>query len=353
MKPVVLRKIANYAQKCNQAQKNIAVRGFQLAYRTICNFKCSHCYVKAPNTESKDRLTLENVRDIAQQFDKLNAWEVGIQGGEPLLFPDLEDLIRCLDVHRFYVCVITNGYFMTDDTAKKLADLGVDRVAVSIDGFNENDHDALRNKRGSYTKCLQALECVKNAGLTAAINMVIGHYNVWSEQFVPFVQFAQENGYQVVMNPATPTGNWVNKHEIMLTEEDSEYLLNLRKEYPVLMRDSWDFTDTKREKVWGDPSGNLYFVTSNGDILPHPYVFISLGNVTDTSISEAVKKAWKVKYFRDKSQKSLAGEDINFVKKFLSRDITVLRPLSFEEAFSSEELYPSGEDEIIRTSIEM
>ena len=351
MKPVVLRKIASYAQKCHQAQKNIAVRGFQLAYRTMCNFNCSHCYVKAPNSELKDRLTLETVRELAQQFDELNAWEVGIQGGEPLLFPDLEDLIRCLDVNRFYVCVITNGYLMTDDTAKKLADLGVDRVAVSIDGFNQKEHDTLRKKKGSYAKCLHALECVKKAGMTAAINTVIGHYNVWSEQFVPFVQFAQENGYQIVMNPATPTGNWINNHEIMLTEEDSEYLLQLRKQYPVLMRDSWDFTDTERKGVWGDPSGNLFFITSNGDILPHPYVFISLGNVTDTPINEAVKKAWKVKYFRDKSPKSLAGEDINFVKKFLSCDMNVLRPLRFEEAFSSQELYPSGEDEIIRYSI--
>lgn len=351
MKPAVLRKIANYAQKCSQAQKNIAVRGFQLAYRTMCNFNCSHCYVKAPNSELKDRLTLETVRELAQQFDELNAWEVGIQGGEPLLFPDLEDLIRCLDVDRFYVCVITNGYYMTDDTAKNLADLGVDRVAVSIDGFNQKDHDALRKKKGSYAKCLHALECVKKAGMTAAINMVIGHYNVWSEQFVPFVQFAQENGYQIVMNPATPTGSWINKHEIMLTEADSEYLLQLRKEYPVLMRDSWDFTDTERKGVWGDPSGNLFFITSNGDILPHPYIFISLGNVSDTPIREAVKKAWKVKYFRDKSPKSLAGEDINFVRKFLSSDMTVLRPLRFEDAFSSQELYPSGDDEIIRNSI--
>lgn len=346
-----MKKVVSYANKCKAAGKNCAVRGFQISYRSTCNFKCSHCYVASSSKEMGDTLSLEDVRNLADQFDQLNAWEVGIQGGEPLLFPDLEDLIKAVDPSRFYVCLITNGYLMTDEVATRLAAWGVDRVAVSIDGFTEEEHDAIRNKKGSFRKCLQALECVKRAGITPAINMVIGHYNVREGGFLDFVKFAQANRYQIVVNPATPTGSWKDRHEIMLTEEDAAHLVDLRSSYPVIMRDLWDYSETKQTNVWGDPAGNLFFISSRGDIFPHPYIFIKLGNVRTTTVEEAAKKGWKARYFRNKSPISLAGEDLAFVQRFLSHDMSVLKPLLFEDAFSPEDLYPHGEHEIIVNSL--
>lgn len=351
IKPKVLTKIVAYTHKCQAAGKNVAVRGFQISYRSMCNFRCSHCYVASSPGAAADTLTLEDVRKVAGEFDELQAWEVGIQGGEPLLFPDLAELIEAVDPSRFYVCLITNGFLMTDEVAARLARLGVDRVAVSIDGFSEAEHDTIRNKKGSFARCLRALECVRRAGMTPAINMVVGHHNVASPGFEEFVRFAQANRYQIVVNPATPTGAWKNKLEIMLTEADSAALLGMRARYPVLMRDLWDFSETRKTAVWGDPSGNLYFISSRGDIFPHPYIFISLGNVRTTSAGEAARKAWRVRYFRDKSDKSLAGEDRGFVERFLSREMSVLHPLRYEDAFSSGDLYPDGGDEIIRTSV--
>ncbi len=351
MKPIALKKIMNYVRKCQRDGKNSAVRGFQLSYRSICNFRCQHCYVHDSDTEGDARLSLDEVRRLADQFHALNAWEVGIQGGEPLAFPDLDDLIRAIRPSRFYVCLITNGYLMKKQIAERLAALGVDRVAVSIDGFTAQEHDTLRNKKGSFEKCLRALELVKEAGMTAAINMVMGNYNVRSPESIAFFEMAAERGYEIVVNPATPTGAWNSKYEIMLTEEDSRYLMGLRKRYPNIMRDLWDFSRRDSTHVWGDPAGNLYFVSGNGDIFPHPYIFVSLGNIRTDAVEDAVKRAWKVRWFRDKCSHSIAGEDRVFVERFLSGDVSVFKPLDFEQAFGPEDLYMDGEEDIILNSL--
>ena len=48
--------------------------------------------------------------------------------------------------------VTTNGWHMNEDTAKKLADHGVNRVSVSIDSMDEKVHDEFRGRKGSWKK---------------------------------------------------------------------------------------------------------------------------------------------------------------------------------------------------------
>ena len=59
----------------------------------------------------------------------------------------LFDTLRALGTERFYVYLTTNGFFMTPEIAQELANLGVDRVSVSIDSLDEETHDTFRGKK--------------------------------------------------------------------------------------------------------------------------------------------------------------------------------------------------------------
>ena len=73
----------------------------------------------------------------------------------------LFDTLEAMKTERFYVYVTTNGWFMTQDIANKLADAGVNRVSVSIDSMDEDTHDNFRGRKGFWKRALNALEMVQ------------------------------------------------------------------------------------------------------------------------------------------------------------------------------------------------
>ena len=79
--------------------------------------------------------------------------------------------------------VTTNGWHENEDTAKKLADHGVNRVSVSIDSMDEKVHDEFHAVYSSWKKVLDALH-VQNAGMHPYLNITVGHYNAKSEDAV-------------------------------------------------------------------------------------------------------------------------------------------------------------------------
>ena len=136
-------------------QKEFAPWGFTLNYDNKCNFKCQHCFTKSSLGDfGKSTLSLEDVKSLADQADELGCFEVDIQGGEPLMNKDLFNILEAVDTSRFYTYLTSNGWFMTEEMAKKLAEAGVDRVLISIDSFTPEEHDKFRGKKGAYERDL-------------------------------------------------------------------------------------------------------------------------------------------------------------------------------------------------------
>ena len=80
-------------------------------------------------------------------------------------------------------------------------------------------------------------------------------------------------------------------------------------------------------------------------MLPCPYVHIGLGNVFDSSLKDISNKGFRVKKFRDNSQKCLAGEDLDFISQYMAKDgTTIFNPAVIEDLFKSEDMY---EDDVL------
>ena len=65
---------------------------------------------------------------------------------------------------------------------------------------------------------MNALRYVQEAGMKAYVNIVVGHYNAKSEELKKFVSYLDENNWGIAFNCASPTGNWRNNYDIMLTQ---------------------------------------------------------------------------------------------------------------------------------------
>ena len=348
-KPQVVDKFRSFQKyvKNNGGQIGIKQRGLDINLRNACNLKCEHCFTLSPIGLHTDKyLNQDILKSIGDQAHELGIFELDLQGGELLLDTEyLFESIQSLGIHRFYTYLTTNGFFMTAEIAEKLKSLGVDRVSVSIDSMDSETHDKFRGKKGSWERALNALKLVQDVGITPYMNITVGRYNVDSEDLKLMLEYSKDQKYTTLLNVATPGGMWAEISNICITEEDTQHLIEMRKHYKNILRNLWDPFDRNRESVIGCNTVNRLYITPKGDVLPCPYVHIGLGNVFDSSLKDISNKGFRVKKFRDNSQKCLAGEDLDFISQYMAKDgTTIFNPAVIEDLFKSEDMY---EDDVL------
>ena len=342
-KPIVVGKFRDFHDyvKSNNGQIGIKQRGLDLNLNNACNLKCEHCFTLSPKgLRVKERMDVDKIADIMNQAHDLGIFEIDLQGGELLLNKEyLYEVLEAMGTNRFYVYLTTNGYFMTKEIAERLYELGVDRCSVSIDSMNPETHDTFRGRKGTWERAINALKFVQDAGITPYLNITVGRYNADSEDLKLLLDYSKNNKYTTLLNVATPGGMWANLKDICINDEDREHLIKLRKEYKNILRNLWDPFDRNREAVIGCNTINRLYITPIGDVLPCPYVHIKVGNVFESSLKEISEKGFKVRYFREYSDKCLAGEDLEFIENYMAKgETTIFNPAPIEDLFKGEEL---------------
>jgi len=83
--------------------------------------------------------------------------------------------------------------------------------------------------------------------------------------------------------------------------------------------------DKSNEKILGCTTVNRLYITPIGDVLVCPYVHIKIGNIFKQTIKEITDYGFRIKHFRNYREKCLAGEDLNFIKKFSLKIFIIYR----------------------------
>ncbi|MGE5194529.1 MAG: radical SAM protein [Deltaproteobacteria bacterium] len=101
-----------------------------------CNLSCAYCneyddYSKPVPTD----VMIGRINKLAD----LGTTIITISGGEPLLHPDLDDIIAAIRARGALACMITNGYLLVPDRIKGLNRAGLDHMQISIDNVMPDD----------------------------------------------------------------------------------------------------------------------------------------------------------------------------------------------------------------------
>jgi MoaA/NifB/PqqE/SkfB family radical SAM enzyme len=132
-----------------------------------CNIDCGYC-------NEYDRVSAPVPTGVmTRRIDKLKALGtsvVAFSGGEPMLHPDLDDLIRHIRARGMMAGLITNGYFLVPKRIEALNDAGLDFLQISIDNI-EPDNVSKKSLR-LLDKKLQWLQ--EYATFDTNINSVLG-----------------------------------------------------------------------------------------------------------------------------------------------------------------------------------
>lgn len=342
-KPRLVKKLRDFYDYVNKNGGKVGTktRGIDLNFNNACNLRCKYCFTNSPKGDHvKDFLSSKVIASLADQADELGYFEFDLQGGELLLRPDkLFEVLEAIRPERFYLYLTTNGYYLDEKMAKKLALYNVSRVSVSIDSMNESTHDEIRGRKDSWRRAIEALQHVKKHGMDPYLNITVGHYNANSEDLEMLLKYSKDNKYKTLINVAVPAGMWAKMDDIICNDNDREYLKKMRKKYGNLVRNIWNPFDRQNEKILGCTTVNRVYITPLGDVLVCPYVHISIGNIKNQSLKEIVTNGFKIKYFREHSDLCLAGEDKNFIKNFMTKDAqSIFKPAIASEIFKSADL---------------
>lgn len=120
-----------------------------------CNLRCRHCYDQGHHAPSARRLGTGALIDAARSLVPLGLGRVTLSGGEPLLVPELPELIEALRALGVTVQLLTNATLLADALARRLAAAQVE-VTVSLHGADAESHDRLAGQ-GAYHRVLRGL----------------------------------------------------------------------------------------------------------------------------------------------------------------------------------------------------
>jgi len=135
-------------------RKRLIHLNLQLLYQ--CNFKCDICDFWNPPFNKMPKMSLEQIRLIAEKLRPLGPQFISIGGGEPLLHKELFDIIQVLGKDNFPI-MICNGWYITPEKARQLFEAGLYEVSISVDYASAEKHDKQRNMPGAFDKALEAL----------------------------------------------------------------------------------------------------------------------------------------------------------------------------------------------------
>jgi MoaA/NifB/PqqE/SkfB family radical SAM enzyme len=132
-----------------------------------CNLSCTYCN---EYDDFSKPVPLETMKERIDDLHRLGTTIVTISGGEPLLHPELDDLIRYIRKQGIITGMITNGYLLTAERIKRLNKAGLDHMQISID--NVMPDEVSKKSLKVLDKKLQLLS--EHAEFHVNINSVVG-----------------------------------------------------------------------------------------------------------------------------------------------------------------------------------
>jgi MoaA/NifB/PqqE/SkfB family radical SAM enzyme len=312
--------------------------------RSLCNFACAHCceepYMsrdlkkRTGMIDPRPQMGLDDYRELSRQADEYGIFRFVLTGGEALLDKNLDKLIDAIDPLKHLVILDTNGWTFDIEKAKWFASLGGYKAQISLDSMIEAEHDSFRNKKGSYKRVMRSLQASKDAGLELLISTCIIKDRVFTQEFEDLCKFCKVEEIPLYVTLAKPVGSARDQDTWVCTKKDVDHLKLLENKYNIF---------THMTPSYGQPGKcitvkGINTVNHDGEIVPCPYMDLSIGNVTKEPLSKILERGMLNSWLGPYRDECIIGENQDFIQ-FHNKsvndylDISPLLPVPYENGF--------------------
>ena len=243
-----------------------------------CELRCRHC-----SQDSRDafpnELTLDEIKKLFNDLVSIGTFEVNISGGEPFLREDLLQIITYARKVGLNVSLSTSGLFVSRVVAKKIAEVGLKRIRISLDGATEKSYDYFRGK-GTYRRAIRGIKTLRELfDIPIVVHTVLMKPNLGELlTIVRAVQKLRCNVWSVDF--LKPVGDAKNLKQFLLTNEDAtiamKTIMRLSESSSVkIVMPQFPYKAPKKGvyRGFGCVGANLYcIINARGDVKPCSFV---------------------------------------------------------------------------------
>jgi mycofactocin biosynthetic radical S-adenosylmethionine protein MftC len=274
-----------------------------------CNLACTHCLSDSgPRREGE--LTTEQCKALLDDLSRMQVFYINIGGGEPMSRPDFFEILEYAFSVDVGVQFSTNGTYINEKRAARLAKIPGVRVQVSLDGGTAATNDAVRGE-GVFEKAMRGLDllCQYPNEIETTINTALTRYNF--NELDTLYEIARSRGIKLRVSRLRPSGRglhtWDDLHP---TPEQNVALYYWLKDHPdVKTGDSFFHLSALGEPLPGlnmcGAGTTTCCIAPKGDVYACPFTMTPefwAGNVKDALFSQIWRTSDKFQGFRQPKQ---------------------------------------------------
>lgn len=253
-----------------------------------CPNKCIHCAL--PDTKNRAKLKLNEVKSIIKQSQEMGSTLIIFDGGEPLVYQGLEELISYVNQDLAIPALFTSGVGLTQERALALKQAGLYMLSVSFDSAHAEEHDHIRGRAGIFEEAVNAVNYGLQVGLLVNMYVVLSPANIYDLD--DFYKFATDLGvHEISFFEIVPTGRWLKNTDVVLSKEQRKIFDDFVLQHKYDVSGPRIFPIPHIEEQMGCFAGKKWLhITPEGNVWACSCLPFIYGNIHDDSLRSIWEK---------------------------------------------------------------
>ncbi len=215
-------------RKESKTSRKLIVPGLRMIAWEVtraCNLDCIHCRAAAVDEPLPGEFTTEEAMRFLDEVASFSRPVIILTGGEPLLRKDIFDIAAYGTSLGIKMVMAPNGTLVDEKVARKLPEVGITHVSISLDGSSPQIHDTFRQVKGAYEGAIRGINYLKKAGVSFQINTTVTKHNLEDlPNILKVVKKLKAAAWHIFL--LVPTGRAKDMKDEEISPENYEKALN-------------------------------------------------------------------------------------------------------------------------------
>ena len=244
----------------------------ELTYR--CPLQCPYCSNPVEMAKNKTELDLDVWLRVFREARELGVMQLGFTGGEPLLKPGLETMIKESASLGFYTNLITSAVGLNEVKLQLFKENGLNSIQVSFQAENKELNNKIAGIN-SFEHKMKMIKKVKEFDFPLTLNIVIHRHNIDNIKDILDICVDAKADYVEIANAQYHGWAFKNQSQLLPSREQVFKAYNIVQEYQTKYKEDPKFIYVIPDYIEGNPKPcmggwgkNVLAVSPDGSVMP-------------------------------------------------------------------------------------